>query len=80
MRIAEVHIAPDDGMPSICATIPDAHHVLHAEVLRSQLQAQRSASGLDGIVDTCDQGNARLGAAVAGLIDEGKNACGRGEE
>jgi hypothetical protein len=35
---------------------------------------------LDGIADTCDQGNARLGAAVAGLIGESKHASGHGEE
>jgi hypothetical protein len=67
-------------MPLEGATISDAHHVLHAEVLRSQLEAQRSVRGLDGIADTGDQGNARLGAAVVGLIGEGKHATGRAEE
>jgi hypothetical protein len=67
-------------MPPEGATIPDAHHVLHAEVLRSQLEAQRAIRGLDGIADTGDQGNARLGAVVAGVIGEGKHAAGRGEE
>jgi hypothetical protein len=67
-------------MPPICAAVPDAHHVLHAEVLRPQLEVQRSVRGLDGIADTSDQGNARLGAAVVGLIGEGKHATGRAEE
>jgi hypothetical protein len=80
MRIAEVHVAPDDRMPPIYTTIPDARDVLHAEVLRSQLEAQRSVRGLDRIADTGDQGNARLGAAVADLIGEGKHASGRSEE
>ena len=49
-------------------------------MLRPQLEAQRSVRGLDRIADTCDQGNARLGAAVVGLVGEGKHASGRGEE
>jgi hypothetical protein len=62
------------------AAVPDADHVAEAEMLRPQLQAERSVRGQDGIADAGGQGNAGLGMARAGAVSVEEHARSRGEE
>lgn len=52
MRIAEVHVAPDDRKSVVMAPVFDAGDILEIEMLRPQFQAQRFLGRMRGIADS----------------------------
>jgi D-hydroxyproline dehydrogenase subunit beta len=80
VRVAEVHVAPDDRMPVIGAAVLDAGHVLDAEMLSTQFQAERPVRGPDGIADARDQRHAKVRAACTGVVGDRDHATRRGQQ